>query len=60
MAADHLSVEVPPWATVLGLAAKVMVGAGDVTETVTDWAALAPVPVQVRVYVALAARAPVL
>ena len=36
-------------ATVLGLALKVTVGAGEVTETVADCAALPPVPVQVSV-----------
>jgi len=45
----HASVELAPLATVLGLAAKVTVGVGDVTETVADCAALPPVPTQVRV-----------
>ena len=56
---DQDSVELPPFATVLGLAPKLTVGAGDVTVTVEDCAALPPVPVQVSVYVALAVSAPV-
>ncbi len=46
---DQLSVEVPPFATVLGLAAKVIVGAGAVTDTVADCEALPPGPVHVNV-----------
>lgn len=46
--ADQVSVELPPLATVLGLAAKVTFGAGEVTETVADCDALPPPPVQVR------------
>jgi hypothetical protein len=49
LVADQVRVELPPLATVLGLAEKVMVGTGCVTETVADCAALPPVPVQVRV-----------
>ncbi len=45
--ADQLSVELLPLATVLGLADKVTVGAGEVTETVADCDALPPGPVQV-------------
>ena len=56
---DQDSVELPPFATVLGLALRLTVGAGDVTVTVEDCAALPPVPVQVSVYVALAVSAPV-
>jgi len=44
---DQLNVAPLPLATVLGLAAKVTVGAGAVTDTVTDWVALPPVPVHV-------------
>ncbi len=33
---DHVSVELAPLAMVLGLALRLMVGAGGVTETVTD------------------------
>jgi hypothetical protein len=47
LVADQVNVELPPLATVLGLTAKVTVGAGEVTETVADCAALPPVPVQV-------------
>lgn len=42
-------VEVPPLAIVLGLAVRLTVGAGVVTETVADCAALPPAPVQVSV-----------
>jgi hypothetical protein len=45
--ADQVSVELLPLATVLGLAAKLTVGAGAVTETVADCDALPPAPVQV-------------
>jgi len=45
----QLKVEVAPLATVLGLALSVTVGAGVVTVTVADCAALPPLPVQVRV-----------
>ena len=48
MAADQVSMEPLPLATVLGLAEKLTVGAGVVTETVADWAALPPLPVQFR------------
>jgi hypothetical protein len=47
--ADQVSMELLPLATVLGLAEKLTVGAGVVTETVADWAALPPLPVQLRV-----------
>ena len=36
LVAVHVNVELPPLATVPGLAVKVTVGEGDVTETVTD------------------------
>jgi hypothetical protein len=45
--------------TVLGLAEKLTVGDGVLTETVADCVALPPEPVQVREYVALALSAPV-
>jgi hypothetical protein len=45
-AADQVSVELPPLATVLGLADKVTTGAGGVTETVAAWFALPPPPEQ--------------
>jgi len=56
---DQLRVEDEPFATVVGLALKETVGAGEVTETVADCVALPPVPVQTRVYVVLALSAPV-
>ena len=50
LVADQVSVALLPLATVLGLAARVMVGTGCVTETVADCAALLPpAPVQVRI-----------
>jgi hypothetical protein len=45
---DHVRLELLPLATVLGLAVRATVGAGAVTETVTDCVALPPVPVHVR------------
>ena len=44
---DQVKTELPPLAIVLGLAAKATVAAGGVTDTVVDWVALPPVPVQV-------------
>lgn len=50
LVADQLRVALLPLATVLGLAARLMVGTGCVTETVADCdAPLPPVPVQVSV-----------
>ena len=49
LVADQLSVALLPLATVLGLAVRLIVGTGWVTETVADCAALLPDPVQVRV-----------
>ena len=46
---DQVKVEPLPLATVLGLAAKVTVGAGEITDTVADCAALPPLPAQLRV-----------
>ena len=46
---DQVSVAAAPLATVLGLAAKVTVGAGAMTVTVVDCAELPPDPVQVNV-----------
>ena len=57
---DQVSVVALPLATVLGLAAREMVGAGWVTETVADWLAVPPGPVQERVKVELDFSAPVL
>jgi len=47
LVADQANVELAPLATVLGLAVKLTAGAAWVTETVADWVALPPVPVQV-------------
>jgi hypothetical protein len=47
LVADQVRVELLPLATLLGLAVKVTVGAGEVTETVVDCDALPPAPVQV-------------
>lgn len=44
---DHVSVDAAPFATVVGLADNVTVGAGAFTVTVADWDALPPAPVQV-------------
>ena len=49
LVADQVSVAPLPLATVLGLAVRLIVGTGWVTETVADCAALLPDPVQVRV-----------
>jgi hypothetical protein len=49
LVADQVSVELLPLATVLGLATRLMVGTGCVTEAVADCAALPPVPVQASV-----------
>lgn len=46
---DQLRVALAPLAMVLGLAVRVTVGAGWVTETVADCVALPPVPVQLKV-----------
>ena len=56
---DQDTVELAPLAMVLGLAVKLTVGAGELTDTVADCAALPPAPVQVRVYVVFEASAPV-
>jgi hypothetical protein len=45
--ADHERVEVWPLATVLGAAVRVIAGAAELTDTVLDWVALPPLPVQV-------------
>jgi hypothetical protein len=49
LVADHVNVELAPLATVPGLAVRVMVGVGAVTETVTDCVAVPPLPVQLNV-----------
>jgi hypothetical protein len=46
---DQLSEALLPLRTVLGLALRAIVGAGGVTDTVTDCAALPPAPAHVRV-----------
>jgi hypothetical protein len=56
---DQVNAEVAPLLTVAGVAVRVTAGAGVVTDTVADCTALPPLPVQLRVYVELAARAPV-
>jgi hypothetical protein len=56
---DQVRVDFPPLATELGLALRVMLGAGCVTDTVVDCTALAPLPLQVNVYVVSAVSAPV-
>jgi hypothetical protein len=48
LVADQVSMELLPLATVLGPADKLTAGAGVVTETVADWVALPPLPVQLR------------
>ena len=47
--ADQVRVELLPLITELGLALRLIVGAGDFTDTVADCAALPPAPVQVSV-----------
>jgi hypothetical protein len=59
LVADHVRDEELPLATELGLAAKVTAGAAWVTETVVDWDALPPDPVQASEKVELAVRLPV-
>jgi hypothetical protein len=49
LVADQVKVAPLPLITELGLALKVIVGAGDFTDTVADCAALPPAPVQVNV-----------
>jgi hypothetical protein len=46
---DQVSVEVPPWATLAGLAAIETLGGAADTDTVTDCDAEPPAPVQVSV-----------
>ncbi len=46
---DQLKLALLPLVIVLGLADRATVGAGGVTETVVDWVALPPAPVQVKV-----------
>jgi hypothetical protein len=51
LTADQLSVVLPPAATVLGFALSWIVGALAATDTVTDWVAVPPSPVQASVKV---------
>jgi hypothetical protein len=53
---DQVRVDVPPWATLLGLAAIETLGAAAETVTVADCAAEPPAPVQVRVNFVVAVR----
>ena len=46
---DQARDDVAPLLTVVGLAARVSVGAGEVTDTVADCTALPPLPIQVSV-----------
>jgi len=46
---DQVNDDAAPLLTVVGLAARVTVGAGEVTDTVADCVALPPLPVQVSV-----------
>lgn len=57
--ADQFRVALPPRVIALGPTLKVTVGVGDLMETLADWAAVPPAPVQVKVYVALAVSDPV-
>jgi hypothetical protein len=56
---DHVIVALPPLTTALGPTLSVTVGIGDLTDTVADWTALPPGPVQLSEYVVLASTAPV-
>lgn len=56
---DHTTDAALPLMIELGLTLKLTVGAGALTETVADCAALPPFPVQERLKVALAVSAPV-
>lgn len=55
---DHVKVEEPPFATVIGFAVSVSVGTGG-TVTVTDRLIVPPAPVQFRLNVLVLASAPV-
>lgn len=59
LVADHVRDEELPLAMELGFAVKLTAGAAGVTETVVDWLALPPDPVQAREKVELAVRLPV-
>jgi hypothetical protein len=55
---DQVSVALAPLAIALGPTLTLTVGSGALTETVADWDALPPAPVQVNVYVEFAVSAP--
>jgi hypothetical protein len=57
--ADQVNVALPPLEMALGPTLRLTVGAAALTETIADCTAEPPVPVQVKVYVALAVSAPV-
>lgn len=56
---DQVSVELPPLATLLGLALKETVGAVTVTDTVAEFDAVPPAPVQARMNCVVALNATV-
>ncbi len=49
LADDQLKTALPPLVIELGAALRRTLGGGALTETVADWVALPPAPVQVRV-----------
>jgi hypothetical protein len=55
LVADQVRFEVPPCATLEGLAPSEITGGGE-TVTVADWDAVPPVPVQLRVNLVVAVR----
>jgi hypothetical protein len=55
----QVSVDALPITTVAGVAVKVIVGAGAAMETVADWLALPPGPLQLKVKVVITESAPV-
>ena len=59
LVAAQVSFEAPPFETVLGLATRLTVGAGVLTDTDADCVALPPSPEQVSVKVELLVSAPV-
>ena len=46
--ADHVRVALPPLVMALGPTLRLTVGVGDLTETVVDWVAVPPGPLQVN------------
>lgn len=55
----HVSVDALPIRTVAGVAVRVIVGAGAAMETVADWLAVPPGPVQLKVKVVITESGPV-